>query len=349
VTVAPAASHAQLESADAANDLYERYHDRIYAFCMSRTRNPTDAEDATQTAFMHALNGLQRGVVPQFELTWLLRIAENVCHSMHRRAYRRYERDELSDELLGDEDISAGRERFALLCTALESLPERQRRAVLLREWRGLSYEDIAEDLEITHAAVETLLFRARRSLVTQLGGFVLLPMPLFSRIGRWISGGLGTKAVAATAVTVSAAAVLATAPSAPSVEPQSSPSSKAPIEAKGGRPTGAVNPSAKAVAPLGDASEAVVSPVPVVPAVADRVQEVASPVQETAEAAPGQAPSPGAAPVEGVETVLPLDQLPTAPVTEPVADLVESTVDEVERVTNELPLVPPIALPKLP
>ena len=114
---------------------------------------------------MHALNGLRRGVAPQFELTWLLKIAENVCHSMHRRAYRRYERDELPIDLASrQDDLGSVTERFDALCVALESLPDNQRRAMLLREWRGLSYNEIADELEVSHAAVETMLFRARRS-----------------------------------------------------------------------------------------------------------------------------------------------------------------------------------------
>ena len=51
----------------------------------------------------------------------------------------------------------------------LEQLPEQQRRAILLREWQGLSYREIADELAISQAAVETLIFRARRSLAQGL------------------------------------------------------------------------------------------------------------------------------------------------------------------------------------
>ena len=60
------------------------------------------------------------------------------------------------DELIGIED-------------ALASMPEQQRRAILLREWQGLSYREIAEELEVSQSAVETLIFRARRSLAQGL------------------------------------------------------------------------------------------------------------------------------------------------------------------------------------
>src|SRR5262249_62131730 len=55
------------------------------------------------------------------------------------------------------------------LTRALRVLPEQQRRALLLREWKGLSYREIADDMRLTQAAVETLLFRARRSLADGL------------------------------------------------------------------------------------------------------------------------------------------------------------------------------------
>ena len=61
-----------------------------------------------------------------------------------------------SDELIG-------------LPEALDGMPEQQRRALLLREWQGLSYKEIAEELDLSQAAVETLLFRARRSLAAGL------------------------------------------------------------------------------------------------------------------------------------------------------------------------------------
>ena len=55
------------------------------------------------------------------------------------------------------------------LTRALSAIPERQRRALLLREWQGLSYAEIADELGVSLAAVETLLFRARRSVAEQL------------------------------------------------------------------------------------------------------------------------------------------------------------------------------------
>jgi RNA polymerase sigma-70 factor (ECF subfamily) len=61
------------------------------------------------------------------------------------------------------------RNRRVPLGDALAALPERQRRALLLREWRGLSYADIAEELDVPPGAVGPLLYRARRALAHRL------------------------------------------------------------------------------------------------------------------------------------------------------------------------------------
>lgn len=158
--------------ADAAAELYERNSRRVFGYCLSRLGRREDAEDATQLTFLHAVRGLRRGVVPNAESAWLLAIARNVCLSRWASASRRNhleaacdpvelerfasERDPRRDELIGLE-------------RALERLPEQQRRAVLLRDWRGLSYEEVAEQLGVTHAAVETLIFRGRAALAEHL------------------------------------------------------------------------------------------------------------------------------------------------------------------------------------
>ena len=158
--------------ASAAGELYETYGRRIYMFCLGRLRNPQEAEDATQQTFLNAFRGLQRGVAPEHEAAWLYKIAENVCLTRQRSSSRR-RRVEAPEDLDALQDVlpSAALEADELfhLPEALQAMPEQQRRALLLREWQGLSYHEIAEELGLSHSAVETLLFRARRSLAAGL------------------------------------------------------------------------------------------------------------------------------------------------------------------------------------
>src|SRR2546430_16571608 len=68
--------------------LYENYGQRVFTFCYSRLRNREEAQDAAQTTFIYVLRSLQRGVVPEFELAWLLKIAFNVCRATRRSTGR---------------------------------------------------------------------------------------------------------------------------------------------------------------------------------------------------------------------------------------------------------------------
>ena len=102
-------------------------------------------------------------------------------------------------------------DELAGLADALAQLTPNQRRAILLREWQGLSYREIAAELGTTEAAVETLLFRARRSLARKLdrrrarAGFDL------GSLLAWIqslAGGAAVKVAAATVVTAASVTV---------------------------------------------------------------------------------------------------------------------------------------------
>src|SRR3954469_19532417 len=123
--------------------------------------------------FLNAQRGLGRGVVPEYELAWLFKIAQNVCHNRHQSARRRG-RVEATQDLDALQDVIASPERSAAvslgdLTNALGAIPTRQRQALLLREIQGYTYEEIASELGVSVPAVETLLFRARRGVAQQL------------------------------------------------------------------------------------------------------------------------------------------------------------------------------------
>ncbi len=157
---------------DAARALYERFYTSVYRYALSQVRSPQDAEDATQNTFLRAFAALQRGVVPDNEAAWLFKIAHNVCLSSKlawlRR--RRVETPRDLDELpVSAVALEHQRDELFGLDDALAAMPARLREAFLLREWQGLSYAEIAERLDTSHSAVETLIFRARRTLAAQL------------------------------------------------------------------------------------------------------------------------------------------------------------------------------------
>ena len=165
---------------------------------------------------MNAFRALGRGVVPEAESAWLFKIAENVCLSRRRSSWRRGRIESPSDFDVIEEVVpgpSRQRDELIGIEDALASMPEQQRRAILLREWQGLSYREISEELELSQSAVETLIFRARRSLAQGLEQPDLIKKPKrkgFRRALHMID--VGTLAAAAKTLLVGSAAVKATA-----------------------------------------------------------------------------------------------------------------------------------------
>jgi RNA polymerase sigma-70 factor (ECF subfamily) len=199
--------------------LYENYGQRVFTFCYSRLRNREEAQDAAQTTFIYVLRSLQRGVVPEFELAWLLKIAFNVCRGTRRSSGRLTavtQEVEDIDELAAPQPAGyEGSERLEALRDGLEHLPERQRRGILLREWQGLSYAEIADELELSVGAVETLLFRARRNLAARLqhvrSGVAAINVVTLAPFLRSIArGGLGKLGLIGASATVALVPVVA-------------------------------------------------------------------------------------------------------------------------------------------
>jgi RNA polymerase sigma-70 factor (ECF subfamily) len=201
-------------AAEATRQLFETHRQRIFGFCLSQLGNHHDAEDAVQTTFLYAFGCLERGVVPEAELAWLFKIALNVCRT-RRRSLGRRRRVEAPTDFDACEYAFAAPERgddqLLGLSGALAAMPANQRNALLLREWQGLSYAEIAERLTISQSAVETLLFRARRTLGSQLSRIpqrvaVMVNLPVLLRLVRRLVPSAG--AVKTTAAIVAVGAV---------------------------------------------------------------------------------------------------------------------------------------------
>jgi RNA polymerase sigma factor (sigma-70 family) len=197
-----------LDHGHEAARLFADHSGWLLRFCRRRLGSAADAEDAVQTTFLYALRALRRGVVPDCEEAWLTAIAKNVCLTQHRTLERRgtcvgdvdLDRIGLAVPEEGERELLMGLER------ALESLPEAQRTALVLRELRGAPAQEIADTLHVSSTAAQALLTRARRSLRSalvaprSLAGIHLAP--LLHRLETALRGlgeGGATKAAAAT------------------------------------------------------------------------------------------------------------------------------------------------------
>jgi RNA polymerase sigma factor (sigma-70 family) len=141
----------------------------VYRYALAVLRSPEDAEDVTQTTFLNAYRAYERGECPPSPENWVISIAHRLCHQRARHEARLDEvafEDQAEAAVPDDEGPSANDVR-----RALGRLPFDQRSALIMREVESRTYAEIAEILTVSLAAVERLLFRARRTLREELEG----------------------------------------------------------------------------------------------------------------------------------------------------------------------------------
>jgi RNA polymerase sigma-70 factor (ECF subfamily) len=153
-------------------ELYGRYLRTVSGLCHALLRDRGEAEDATQQTFLSAHRALLNGTDPREPAAWLATIARNECWTRIRTRMREPLPVRELETASAEPDPYAEAVRradLAALWSAIEELPRPQRDALLLREFGGLSYDELAEALAVSGSAVESLLFRARQRLRVQL------------------------------------------------------------------------------------------------------------------------------------------------------------------------------------
>lgn len=150
----------------AFGELLQRYQNAVYGFARRFLADSQEAEDVAQETFLRLfrVSGRYR---PEASLgTFLLKIARNICIDLLRK-----KRPELMEQLpeMANEDtplvLLEGAIETGRLERAINNLPVNQRSALLLRHGEHLRYNQIAEVMNLTVGAVESLLVRARRTL----------------------------------------------------------------------------------------------------------------------------------------------------------------------------------------
>src|SRR5512133_155934 len=181
---------------EAFEQLYRLYVKDVYHYALALLRNPADAEDVTQTTFLNAYRAFQRGEEIRKPQNWLIKIAHNVARSRYARSRRRVKEVPLEDHvdrLAISEDEKPNLEG---VLRALGRLPFNQRAALVMRELEGRSYSEIADTLDVSVAAVETLIFRARHSLRVRTQALrSILAVPVPSTLASFLGEGGGAAA----------------------------------------------------------------------------------------------------------------------------------------------------------
>jgi RNA polymerase sigma factor (sigma-70 family) len=156
-------------ASEAVANLYRHHGTEVYRYAFAVLGNHADAEDVTQTTFLNAYRSLEQGVHPRKPANWLLTIASNAIKQRFRQEQARPRVVELDERTTGADTAEDEGPTVGELLAALSKIPPQQRQAIVLREFEGRSYAEIADILGVTTGALETLLFRARRSLAEEL------------------------------------------------------------------------------------------------------------------------------------------------------------------------------------
>jgi RNA polymerase sigma factor (sigma-70 family) len=198
---------ARREDAIAARveQLYASHASLVRSVCRSLLRDRVEADDAVQQTFLSAQRALLNGSSPRDEAAWLATIARHESLARVRARMRDPLPVDTEAEEGGPDAYSAAVKRHEAgeLRNALAELPAQQRDAILMREVRGFSYEEVASALAVTPAAVESLIFRARRGLQVRLREALASFSPgfafrdLLTRAGGAAAGPAAAKAVA--------------------------------------------------------------------------------------------------------------------------------------------------------
>jgi RNA polymerase sigma-70 factor (ECF subfamily) len=152
--------------------LVDRYRDRVFRLLGRYCRDPVECEDLAQDVFLKVYRKLHTFQHESSFFTWLYRIAVNAATDhLSRASYRRLRLVEDDNELNAGVDRDADSPAAALLTRELaavtrrivDSLPEKFRTILVLREFEDLSYTEIAQVLQIQLGTVESRLFRARQ------------------------------------------------------------------------------------------------------------------------------------------------------------------------------------------
>lgn len=172
----------------AYNDIVARYYDRIFARVSQLLKNKQDAEEVTQDAFIRAHRGLENFRGDAAFSTWLYQIATNLAHNRYWYWFRR-KRDysiSLDQPLSADGDLTlenvmpcAGENPAEAAVTqefvdrvseCMGDLNEKHKEVLILRNVKNMSYEEIAQQLEISVGTVKSRIARGRETLRGLMG-----------------------------------------------------------------------------------------------------------------------------------------------------------------------------------
>lgn len=156
---------AQTGDAEAFGKLVERHTNLLVGLLGSLTGEFSSAEDLAQEAFVRAFRSLKTLREPERFRAWLCGIARHVAVDELRRKAGRPQTTPLTPEQIAPHADSEERQENVQIWSHLENLPADQRQAVTLKYSANLSYQEIAEIMNVPPSTVRGLLYRALKTL----------------------------------------------------------------------------------------------------------------------------------------------------------------------------------------
>lgn len=156
---------------DAWGEIVRRYQDATYGIALGILKNPTDAEDITQDAFIRAYQKLDLYDMSKKFSTWLFTITANLAKNRLRRERFLTPLKDTFPLFGGEDPADAAKrdERRSHVQEALASLDEKYRTPLVLRFYGELNYRDIAEALGVPKGTVKTRIHRGKQALKDRL------------------------------------------------------------------------------------------------------------------------------------------------------------------------------------
>ena len=168
--------------ADAFGYLVDKHQKLVYNLALKMLVNPEDAEDAAQEAFIKAFRSINSFRGESKFSVWLYKLTNNICLDMLRKKREATvslsvedadggddSEIEIADARFSPDEVYEKKEMREALHRGLGELDEEFRSVLVLREVSGLSYDEIAQTLDLDPGTVKSRIFRARKKLCTIL------------------------------------------------------------------------------------------------------------------------------------------------------------------------------------
>ena len=162
---------------DAFETLIQSHQKKVYNIALRMTKNPEDAQELSQDAFVRAFIAIKKFRGDSSFATWLYRITMNVCTdflrkrnkasviSIEQSVYESQQTMQLADNEPGPDEISEKNQLKKLVKEAMDLLPPEHREVLILRDLLDMTYKDIANTLSINEGTIKSRINRARENL----------------------------------------------------------------------------------------------------------------------------------------------------------------------------------------